>query len=171
MASLTLPRSFCICVGRPGQGDAECKALNCLDGGLSLDSQFAVATEEADVYLEREESDNGSLVVIYLVAPQGLMMLEDTYLCEVTEAPDGAYVTKQVLYATNGSIPKIVGEGYGVLSSRNTTFIVRTQSGRKAKVVFEGSVVAAGVKPHALQAYGAKIASVLSEEGSDTFLQ
>jgi hypothetical protein len=170
-ASLTLPKSYCICVGRPGEGDAECKDLGCVDGGFSLDSQTAVAADSADVHLERVEDDKSRLVAIYLVAPEGLMILEDTYLCDVTEVVDGQFTTKQLLYATDGSLPKVSGEGYGVLPSRSTTFLIRTRAGRTAKVSFEGSVVKANVQPHALQAYGARIAAILTEEGNNGFLQ
>jgi len=132
--TLALPSSACLCVQTPDNPDDLCSA-NLPDvapcaAGFNLETGTAATSlADADVYLEGTPSANGPwLDEVHLVAPNGLVVLKNSTLCDIVDLPAGPFVTStpyQAALATDGHPNPI---------SYNDSVVVKTRSGRYAKV-------------------------------------
>jgi hypothetical protein len=98
--------------------------------GFNLETGTPAASlADADVYLEGTPSANGPwLDEVHLVAPNGLVVLKNSTLCDIVDLPAGPFVTStpyQAVLATDGHPNPI---------SYNDSVVVKTRSGRYAKV-------------------------------------
>jgi hypothetical protein len=117
-----------------------------------------------DIFMEASEDANGSLTEARLVAPGGVAVLKDTAMCDVVTAPSTGYVDKVVVGTATPT------SGGGVLNERTTTFVVKTRSGRYAKLSLECNCPGAFLESGAgIGALGMRFGWRVAEAGSMTF--
>jgi len=132
--TLALPSTACICVQNPNNPDDLCApslpdVAPCA-AGFDLETGTAAASlADADLYLEGTPNPNGRwLDEVHLVAPNGMVVLKNSTLCDIDDVPAGPFVTStpyQTMLATDGHPNPI---------SFTDSIVVKTRSGRYAKV-------------------------------------
>ena len=119
---------------------------------------------QADVYMEASEDATGSITETRLVAPGGIVVLQNTAMCDVAEAPTTGYAQK---VAVETAIPTQTASIY---PERTTTFVVKTRSGRYAKLSLDcncpGATLDTGTGVGAL---GIRFGWRVAAAGSTTF--
>lgn len=133
--------------------------------GFDLETGTMVTdTSKADVFMEATEDANGSLTEARLVAPAGLILVKGKAICDILEAPASGYTQKVVIHnatPTQASSP---------LAERTDSFIVKTRSGRYAKLSLEcscpGGFLSSGT---GIGALGMRFGWRVTAQGSTTF--
>jgi hypothetical protein len=122
-----VPPRGCVCVASSGSSDAGtfCRDHGCPEAGFNLEAGAPAQPAAADVYLTFTEDAGGAIQVAAINAPQGVVALANTDVCSVSVAPAVGYTTTLSVFASPGG---------SVYFGQPTTFVVKTSSGRYAKL-------------------------------------
>src|SRR5205085_2419724 len=97
--------------------------------GFDLETgKLTTDASKADIFLEATENEGGAITETRLVAPGGVVAVKGKAMCDITEAPMAGYANKIVISTGDASAT------HGVFAERTDSFVVKTRSGRYAKL-------------------------------------
>jgi hypothetical protein len=156
------PGEGCLCLttsGAPNEAGFGCQTIDgCGFAGFDLELGTPATSDTADVYLIATEDGAGLVQDVTLHAPAGIVVLPNTNACDVTAAPADGYTTS----VTIGSYP-----GSASFAERNTTFVVKTSTGRYAKLSLECNCPSGG-SGAGLSMMGMRFRFMVAPAGSTT---
>lgn len=173
-----MPSQSCLCAtsSHPGEDCNPSTTINPMTGqpiidlprcgqGFDLETgRLVTDMSQADVFMEASEDANGALTEARLVAPGGVVVLENTALCDVVEAPALGYLPKAVIHTATAT------GSTALFPERTTTFVVKTRNGRYAKLSLEcncpGGFLSSGA---GLSALGMRFGWRVANPGQTTF--
>ncbi len=116
----------CMCINAKNVSTNGCEEQNCKNG-FDLDIGEPSEKLNSDIYLEKEEEGSEGLIKIKLIAPNGIKVLKNTFIFDVS-SPNSENLQKEVTLNKRDKF---------FFKEKNTVFIVRSKKGRLYKLGLE----------------------------------